>query len=377
MAIGNKILGGRIRKFRQRLKLKQRDLASQIGLKSSQIISQIEKGEREVKAWELAELSRILAVSVNDLLVYESPEKAPIVLWRQSPENQKEFKESLFIKRCQQYTTLEKLSGSKRGWSFPQKDVNLDSLNFDAVDQLAIEVRRELNLGNRPAEELENTLQNVYGVKIWYMDMGEGSAASTIGPFGPAILMNSNEAPWRRNFNFAHELFHLITWRSIPPASVVKDAKRWNWLEKLANAFASSLLLPEESLSIEFKNHLKNNKLSYYDLIEIARCFGVSTEALIYRLKNLKKISDSTVKKILKDPLFREIDRSTMAPHWWQPPDIPERFVRLAFVAFQKGTLSRSKLSEMLDTSLIDLSDTLSEYGLSDHDGYDVEVRTA
>ena len=116
--------------------------------------------------------------------------------------------------------------------------------------------------------------------------------------------------------------------------------------------------------------------MSYYDLIEIARCFGVSTEALIYRLKNLKKISDSTVKKILKDPLFRKIDRSTMAPHWWQPPDIPERFVRLAFVAFQKGTLSRSKLSEMLDTSLIDLSDTLSEYGLSDHEGYDAEVRT-
>jgi len=66
-----------------------------------------------------------------------------------------------------------------------------------------------------------------------------------------------------------------------------------------------------------------------------------------------------------------------MAPQWWQPLKIPERFVRLAFVAYQKGRLSRAKLSEMLDTSLFDLPNTLQEYGLSDTEGYDAEVRTA
>ena len=33
------------------------------------------------------------------------------------------------------------------------------------------------------------------------------------------------------------------------------------------------------------------------------------------------------------------------------------------------------KLSEMLDTSLIDLSRTFEKYGLSDQEGYDAEMR--
>ena len=60
-----------------------------------------------------------------------------------------------------------------------------------------------------------------------------------------------------------------------------------------------------------------------------------------------------------------------------QPPAIPERFVRLAFIAYQKGRLSHAKLSEMLDTSLIDLPEVLQEYGLTDQEGFDAEMRAA
>jgi len=369
------ILGGRIRRFRKRLKLKQADLASEMGFNSSETISQIERGEREIKAWEISEISKILFVSVDDLLKEEKPKRDPVVLWRQSPIDQKEAKEALFIKRCHEYVLLEDLSEMRGSWNLPQKELTQDNLNFETADLLAVQMRRELSLGDRPAEELEKTLQNVYGVKIWYLEMEEGSAASTIGVFGPAILMNYNEAPWRRNFNFAHELFHLITWNAFPPSMIIRTPGLWEKLEKVANAFASSLLLPNESVTIEFNKHLKENKTSYTDLIGIARSFGVSTEALLYRLLNMSRINRATLKKVLDDPLFRGIDRSTMAPCWWQPPRFPERFVRLAFGAFQKGKLSRAKLCELLDTSLIDLPVTLQEYGLSNLEGYDAEVR--
>jgi SNF2 family DNA or RNA helicase len=108
-----------------------------------------------------------------------------------------------------------------------------------------------------------------------------------------------------------------------------------------------------------------------------ARKFDVSTEALLLRLLNLKLLNKNTVDNILKDQLFREIDKSTMAPRWWRPPEFPERFVRLAFVAYKKGRLSKAKLAEMLDTSLIDLPKTLQEYGHKDREGYDAEVRVA
>ncbi|KKK59931.1 hypothetical protein LCGC14_3029420, partial [marine sediment metagenome] len=118
-------------------------------------------------------------------------------------------------------------------------------------------------------------------------------------------------------------------------------------------------------------------KIIYADLIEIARFFDVSPEALLYRLLNIKRITKESLEKLLKDRLFREIDRSTMSQRWWQPPQFPEGFVRLAFVAYQKGKLSKSKLAKLLDTSLIDLNSTLREYGLNDQEGYDAEVRAA
>jgi hypothetical protein len=207
--------------------------------------------------------------------------------------------------------------------------------------------------------------------------MEEGSAASTIGPFGPAILMNLNEAPWRRNYNFAHELFHLITWDSFPPDSIAKKPGVWDKLEKIANEFAACILLPSDVVTVEFEKNIINGKITYVDLIGIARNFNVSTIALLYRLLNLKRLDKKIVKSLLNNKLFKDMDRSAMSPHWWRPPKFPERFVRLAFVAYQKGRLSKAKLSEMLDTSLFDLTDILQEYGLYDREGYDAELRVA
>lgn len=370
-------LGKKIRKYRERLNLKQADLAGKMGFNSSEIISQIERGVREIKAWELVELTRHLQISVSEIIGDREPETGAVVLWRKSPDTEKELKEAEFLKRYRQYALLEEMSGLRAGRTLPQKKVDPGTLNFQTADRIAMEIRKDLNLGDRPAGDLERVLQNDFGVKIWYLEMSEGSAASTGGPEGPAILMNAKEAPWRRNYNFAHELFHLITWKSLPPETISKTPGLWDNLEKVANAFASALLIPAEPVTVEFGQYLEGGKISYSDLIGIARDFGVSTEALLFRLLNLKKVTKASVDKMFQDPKFRNTDRSTMAACWWQPPAIPERFVRLGFIAYQKGRLSRAKLSEMLDTSLIDLPEVLQEYGLTDQEGFDAEMRAA
>ena len=370
-----KSLGDRIKAFRKSLNLTQKNLANQMGFNSPETISQIERGDRELKAWELVQLAKLLSANLNDLLSIEDIKEKPIVLWRESPETKKEIKESKFIKHCEDYAILEELSGSRTIGQFPQKKVSPDDVSYEMARRLASEIRREFNLGDRPARELIKILEEGFGVKIWYFEMEEGSAASTIGPFGPAILMNLNEAPWRRNYNFAHELFHLITWESFPPDLIKKEPDLWNRLEQIANVFASCILLPGDDIRIEFEKNIDKDSIAYIDLIEIARKFDVSTEALLFRLLNLKLLDKDTVENILKDQLFREIDKSTMAPRWWQPPTLPERFVRLAFIAYKKDKISKSKLAGLLDTSLFDLPETLMEYGLVDREGYNVEVR--
>jgi transcriptional regulator with XRE-family HTH domain len=97
------ILGSRIRSARDRLKLSQKDLAEAIGLDSHQIVSQIEKGERDIKAWELAKLAGVLKVEISSLLDQSEPGKEPVILWRQIPEKDREVREAQFLKKCRDY----------------------------------------------------------------------------------------------------------------------------------------------------------------------------------------------------------------------------------------------------------------------------------
>lgn len=67
-----------------------------------------------------------------------------------------------------------------------------------------------------------------------------------------------------------------------------------------------------------------------------------------------------------------------MSASWWEPPTVPERFVRLAFVAYQKGRLSRARLAHLLDTTLPDVTETLLKYGLDDRESYKkIDLRAA
>ena len=377
MADLRKVLGKRIRNARIRLSLSQQQLAKEIGFSASQIVSQIEKGERDVKAWELVNLAKALHIDVSRLLDVEEPKPFAPVLWRKYPEADKELIEAEFLKRCEQYALLEKLCDVVIKEELPTREVNYEKLTYEYAEDLGEEIQDHFALGSRPASCLSSILEEKYGVKIWYENLDEGSAASTKDSFGAAILMNATEAPWRRNFNFAHELFHLITWPSFSTKSLHEDRELWDEVERRANAFASSLMLPSEELSEAFENHIKNDSVKYTDLIEVGREFGVSTEALLYRLLHLGVLQKDVVDSLLEDDDFRSLDKSFRLTDWWKPPEIPERFGRLAFVAYQKGKLSRARLAEYLNTSLIDLSNTLLEYGLDDSKNYQASVRAS
>jgi len=373
-----KVLGDRIRDARIRLSFTQEQLARESGFASAQIISQIEKGEREVKAWELFNLARVLRVEISQLLATEPPELSVTIFWRKSPSKDKEIIEAEFLRRCHQYALLEKLCECVIEEKLPSGSVDFGSMNFNEADKLGEQIGQKLDLGSRPACCLRSVLEDKYGVKIWYESLGEEtSGACAVGSFGAAILMNSAEAPWRRNFSIAHELFHLITWDSMDLQSITADANLGDKIEKLANVFASSLLLPGSHVRETFQPRIKDNRVNNSDLIEVAREFDVSTEALLYRLTNLGYMNKQEIEDLLDAPSFRALDRSFRGKDWAKPPEIPERFVRLAFLAYQAGKLSRPRLAEYLNISLIELTDKLLEYGLNDQVDYKAEIRTS
>lgn len=373
-----KRLGDRIRVRREELGLSQKDLAARAGFPAHQMVSQIEKGQREVKAWELSELARALSSSVHELLLEERPGPAPHVLWRKAPTEGRHVREAEFLSLCRQYRQLEILAEAETQRTLPTFRVDPEKLQWSNVSRIAQDVSRELSLGVRPAASLVRVLEENYGVKVCYVDLGkEGSAACVVGDFGPAVMMNGVEPPWRRNFNFGHELFHLMTWDSVPPAALQDNRPLSARFEQFANYFASNLLLPGDPTAHEFERRVKGGKISYMDLIEIAREFDVSTEALLWRLVSLRRMERSAAGDLLKDESFRRLDRSSMRGRWWEPPPLPERFVRLAFVAYKKARISRSRLAQYLKASLLDLQSTLLMYGLDESADYRTAVATA
>jgi len=369
----NTALARRISEARNRLGFTQAELAVAAGLPAPQTVSDIELGKRTIRAAELATIAKALHLSLADLLSDQTIER-PLVLWRVRPEHA-EAVEAEFVRKCEEYKYIESLVGYTCKRKFPQEECDPEFLGYSQVTELASIIASILNLGSYPAASLRTILEEDYGVKIWYHRANNtGSAASTYGDFGPAILMNAEEAPWRRNFSFAHELFHLVTWRSIPPEKLIQNNTLWEQVERLANYFASALLLPADIIGAEFDKRLENHKIKMFDLIALARQFEVSTEALLWRLVSLRRLQKTAVDKLLRDPVVRMQDRSTTEGLWDLPPTRPERFVRMAFLAYKKGDLSRAKLAQLLGESLVDLSDVLRTYGLDESQVDDTEL---
>lgn len=360
-------IGRNIREARERMGLRQLDLARVIEAKSSEIVSQIEKGSREVKAWELSRIASALHVELQDLLSPQRLVSGAAPLWRKEAGPSRLETEARLLQRSQRYRRVMELTGSTPRQELPTQDrFDVVGASYSAVEAFSESTGQALSLGPTPATRLFDVLENTFGVMVFYQDLREdGSAVSVRGPFGPAMLLNSCEPPWRRNFSCAHELFHLLTWNAAPRERLEKDPKVFDTVERQAEAFAGGLLLPRASLLAEVAHSAANERLEVAQLIALARKFGVSTAALLWRMKHLKIIPAEIAERLLGDADFRCADRSTMSAQWWTPLELPSRFVELAFVAYGDGKLSRAKLAELLETDLAGLPQLLTNYGLN------------
>jgi Zn-dependent peptidase ImmA (M78 family) len=181
---------------------------------------------------------------------------------------------------------------------------------------------------------------------------------------GVGVLINVNDAPWRRNFDLAHELFHIITW-NIFSHEEIGDGSRKTKPEQYADSFAASLLLPKEHLLAALKEIAVNQELKLVDIIELAKEFGVSSEAVLWRLVNLKKLKKSQVEKILSDSEFRNLDRGLRRGLYeeQQPEKFPHRYVSLACRCLMEGKISRGLFAEYIEIDRSEIDDYLSAAG--------------
>jgi Zn-dependent peptidase ImmA (M78 family) len=264
------------------------------------------------------------------------------------------------LERAARYAQLEQWCGEKASRALPEFQLDFASATAADATRLAEDVRRAMDLGSIPAAALLRTLEDCYGVKVFYERLteahdGDCSAACARGEFGSALLIDASEPPWRRNFSMAHELFHLLTWKSTRNRAG-EPVDSWpQRIEQLADTFAGSLLLPADSLSDRFTARAQDGKITYGELVRMARDFDVSTHALLIRLRDLRHIKASDVDRLLKDETFRRVDEASWVDR--EAPSIPfsVRYTELAYAAFQRGIIGVSMLAKYLETPIADL----------------------
>jgi len=260
-------LASRLKSARESVGLSLTEAAKRLGFINYQTLSTIENAGREVKVSELAKFARVYFRDISYFLEEHTTEPVYSFLWRNPPvknEKRKETEGKIFLK-CEQYNLLEKLLNLSidRGFVDASKE---DIRNNHQIGSLALRTSDMLKLGSRPSFTLQKVLEQDYGVKILFLPLEYGSAVCTVHPqCGKAIVINSKEAPWRRNYDMAHELFHLILWKVFPPRELA-DEKLFAEMEKKAEKFASMLLLPENEVVEETARFLESNKkITYSD----------------------------------------------------------------------------------------------------------------
>ncbi len=364
-------IGQNIKKARELRGFEQKDLAEAIGL-VRQSISDIELGKREVKALELYAIARFLHVSPASILDQDSSEseEAISVLWRQKPTRNEKASESKFVAKCEEYCWIEQLVfGSnavpKIASSLPNVSIDLNQFTCNHAYDLAESIRREMSLGDFPASQLMNVLEEFYDVKFIVDDECEASAASSRSHKGSFTLINGKNVEPRQHFSVAHELFHLITWSDKLLHLVKNDKNLHKKNEQLADAFAAGLLIPQEKLRAEMAQICAEKNLTAADIFVLAEQFRVSSLAMLYRIWNLKLINKIRFEEIKNQLPVNSLSISS-APLVHR---LRSKFVRLVYLAYERAQISRAKAAKLLGVDLSDLSDHFQEYDLMEMHG--------
>jgi len=364
-----------------------KEVSEKLGFNNYQTLSSIEAGERELKAWELAKLASIYGRDIDYFLSLESPQKDIRILWRcQETSPQKTLIERQFISICKRYQNLLNLLGKSSSTNGGLKltiDKNklLTQDAFRFVEELASDYIRILKLGSHPACSLGKILEEKVGIKIINIPMDFGISGGSIvdSDFGMAVLINANDAPWRRNFDLAHDFFHLITWQDFYPEEIYQnELQKKSRVEQLAEVFAASLLLPEEEVRDEFEKRLDDKSISYLNLVDIARDFDVSIEALLWRLVNIKLLKKEKIQEELEKGMIKDIDKKYRKTEWAETdrPHLSTKYISLAIKSYHLGKISKDKLAEYVGEKYSEIPSFLRKYGYDENEDYSIAYRT-
>lgn len=385
MSIDQAEVGRRLKQARESCGLTQEDVALEMGLARA-TVAQIELGNRSVSGLELAKFSYLYARDIREFLAPTfSADSLTSVLLRAEDGEEDGVRTALrdCIAMGHQLRDLETLLGINRSTgsvaSYPS--VTLGS-KWDAIQsgtQAASEERRRLGLGFGSLGDVPALLE-AQGIRIGLIQMPAGVSGLMISDsnVGLFVVVNRNHPSVRQRFSWCHEYAHLLLDRA-QMGHVSRESERSDLLEVRANVFAANFLMPEEGVRqfvgtlgkgsssrlhaeifdesgvvpVDTRTAGGSQDLQIYDVVKLAHHFGVSMLSALYRLMNLRLITDKQFEQM------KQMDSEGMSKQLAELLGLAElseeesisafyrRYLVLALEAYRREKISRRKLVEI------------------------------
>ncbi|GAB1350909.1 XRE family transcriptional regulator [Ignavibacteriales bacterium] len=281
------MIGTKIRQYRLFKRLSLDELSQRLlGKITKMTLSKYERGVITPSNQNIFLIADALDIPVEVLLV-PSPFSLNLLSFRKkstlSKRRQDEIKAKLSLNSEKLLNLFEMMSPDF--FSHHNGIEKISVATMDDVEEAAMQLRSRWNLGAQPIHNLTSVLEN-QNILVLFEDHEtefDGFSAEAIianTNYKTGIIVCQQNAPGdRQRFSMAHELGHLIL-------EIADDSLDE---EKAVNRFASSFLLPRDMIFQRVGQ--KRNLVTYSELKNYKKEFGVSIQAIIYRLKDLSVIS--------------------------------------------------------------------------------------
>ena len=386
-------LGRRIRQAREACGMTQDETAEKLGV-SRPIIVQIEQGKRLVSGLELQKLAYFFAKDIREFFADQFVEDDVVHVLFRSHEDVGDDGVKQALRDCialgHELTNLEELLEiSRASVTVAAYSYSIPKSRWEAIqagEQGAREERRRLGLGSAPLGDIVTVLES-QGIRTGAVSLPEVVSGLMVShpKVGLFVVINGNHAAVRQRFSWSHEYSHVLLDRD-SIGLISKETDRDDLREVRANSFAANFLLPEEGVRqfvaslgkgassrlhaeifdeagvvpIDSRTEPGTQELQLYDVVQLAHAYGVSVPSTLYRLRNLKLLSEKEFERL---KTLDEQGRSRRIQELLELPpmdsgkhksEFHRRFSSLALEALRREKISRAKFMELAERIGID-----------------------
>ena len=368
--LSNTDVGRRLRTARESAALTQADVAREINMARTTLVS-IEKGQRRVRIDELQKLAALYKTSANAILRHETvcPDLVPrFRRLRQSTNTAVEKAVQLLNGLVSAETELEAALGIKHARRYlPERQILPGDIKEQA-EQNAQELRNWLGLGPGPILDIVSMLDQRLGIRVYIrkIDSKISGLFAYEESVGACVLLNANHPVDRIRQSAAHELGHFYSARQ--RVEIYTEDLPNSREERYADHFARCFLTPAREVKERFVNITAGQShFTRRHVILLAHQNGVSREAMVRRLEELSLVKRGTWDWFLSnggitDEQAREVLGNLPERHvsvLLSGGLVPPRLSLLAREVSKRNLYSESQLAQLLRLSRYEVREVL------------------